>query len=179
MKNLILFFVLTLTFFAGTAQQKTFKTAVDFNDFVVNLQDSIGYSFLKITEIVGNDKLSIAEMKTASLQQLEKSKAIIKFCTETLQKVKPFEKGELFKTAAINLFNYYYKTVDVQYRKIIEILSSGKYGDEETKQISDIQAKITAEEKTYDDAYINAQDGFAKHYHFELEPNKLEGEFKK
>jgi hypothetical protein len=176
MNKILLITLLIGSFLTANAQTKTFQTAIDYNDFVVDLQDSIGYSLLAFNNIIGADNITHSDIRTLGMDNLEKCKKLTKVKIDILQKTKPYLKGDALKQAALNLFNFYYKTMNTDYKRMVELLSVETYTQGTISQLSEIQEKVTTEEKTLDDAYMAAQIAFAKTYGFELTENKLEKE---
>ncbi|MCC7030890.1 MAG: hypothetical protein IT257_11340 [Chitinophagaceae bacterium] len=174
MKNILLILLLIGSVLAAKAQQKTFQTAIDYNDFVVDLQDSIGYSLVSFNNVIGAENITHSDIRTLGMDNLEKCKKLTKAKIDILQKNKPFAKGDALKQAALNLFNFYYKTMNTDYKRMVELLSVETYTQGTISQLTEIQEKVTAEEKILDDAYIGAQMAFAKLYGFELTENKTE-----
>jgi len=174
MNKILLFTLLIGSFLNTNAQTKSFQTAIDYNDFVVDLQDSIGYSLVSFNNVIGAENISHSDIRTLGMDNLEKCKNLTKAKIDVLQKTKAFAKGDALKQAALNLFNFYYKTMNTDYKRMVELLSVETYTQGTISQLTEIQERVTAEEKTLDDAYMGAQLAFAKLYGFELIDNKTE-----
>lgn len=174
----ILFFLFAATTMSH-AQQTNFKTAIDFNDYIVGLQDSIGYGILAFNKIIENNTLSKSEMNSQALAQLEKIKKTTRSVTAALGKATPYKGGDALKTAALNLFNFYYKTMDVEYKQMVVLLGAETYTDAIIKELTEIQERIVNSEKGYDFEFGDAQKKFADLYHFSLDENQLEKEINK
>lgn len=179
MKLLTILSLLFVGITCSQAQQTNFKTAIDFNDYIVGLQDSIGYGIVAFNKIIENNTLSKSEMTTQALAQLEKIKKTTRTSTAALGKVTPYKGGDALKKAALDLFNFYYKTMDVEYKQMVMLLAADAYTDAIIKELTEIQERIVNNEKGFDFEFGEAQKKFATLYHFSLDENQLEKDLKK
>ncbi len=179
MKQGILGLLCIFFLYQSQAQTKTFKSAVEFNDFIVDLQDTIGHSILNFVTIASAETSSKSERASQSFVELEKTKKVANFAIKALNEAKPFKLGEDFKSAASAMFRFYYTTIDKEYKQLVDLLAMEDYTEKVIADLTAIQEKITKEEASIDSAFQQAQKSFAKNHHIELGESELQKEIDK
>lgn len=160
--------LLFLVAFATNAQ-KSFKTAIEYNDFIVDQQTEIGMKILDFNKVVSTtinyDTLMMA------LKEIDRT---IDKSIKNLKGLTPFEKETEMKTAALNLFQFYKRIMGNEYKEMIKILSKGTYTDEDNTRMAEILDKVVKDENAFDETYQNAQKKFASKYGFSLQESELQ-----
>lgn len=171
MSKLILLFVGLLFAFEFKAQN--FKTAVEYNDYIVQQQNLIGTQIIKFNEEMGKEGATATSVQP----YYEKLLSINKTAIENVSKMPGFENNVALRDAVLELLKFYERTFSVDYKKIIDLVFSKNLDDAAIGEINRLLEKITSEEKPYDEKFAAAQASFAKQYNFELIENELNEEF--
>lgn len=163
-------FVLLLLATAGL-QGQTMKITdpVKYNDYIVDQQNLIGEQLVKLIGMLQ----AMPEDKSELIDQLE---VLIAQCKSSISNVKnlrpnPNEFG--LKQAALDLFGFYEKTMDHEYRQLIDEI----YKEEPNQEVlNDILKNVTANEATFDSVFQSKQGEYAKYHNIQLEENQLQEE---
>ena len=169
MKTLFLLLVLLTS---GLASAQKFSSAVEYNDHIVNLQNEIGYKMIAFNDQVGGENSTLEQVQPYFDELLSTTRDVIK----RLEKVTPWDKNTELKSAALELFRFYEVTIDRDYREMVDIVYKSDLTDEDYARLTEILAKVTEDEKAYDNRFQAAQNAFADKYGFDLEQNELQDE---
>lgn len=173
MKNFLFSFVFVCTFSFVNAQ--TFTDAVAYNDYIVEQQNLVGADILILI-----DKFNEVDMtKEAILPTLEKLLGTAKSALTSVKKITPYEGDTQLKLAAVNLFQFYVRIIDNDYRTMIELLYGGEMTDDISSRLNTIVQKVQEDEAVIDENFATAQAAFAEKYNIELQTNELQGDFDK
>lgn len=138
------------------------EDAVEYNDYVIKQQDNIGNE-LKIFIAILNDTESI---KSSAVSELDNVKDVINQSIRNLNNLQTLDPDFEMKENAVNLFNFYKRTMENAYVEMVdEIYSESPDGD----RMNEIISKITEDEAIYDNAFLGAQQDFADYYNIRLE----------
>jgi hypothetical protein len=163
MKNLTLFLFLLGSWLVTAAQTPSFKTAVEYNNYIVALQTKVGESISNFSKAVESMDLS----RSTTLRE-----NIVAVANDGLVKLKslPAYKGNSsFKNASIRLFEFYKSCAQTEYKELVSLI----LGDQQklavsTERVNQLVAEITNKEKKLDESYLSEQKQFAKDNDFGL-----------
>lgn len=158
MKKPILIF---LTFFSSVILFAQ-KSAVDYNDMIVDEQAKIGE---KITNYSYSESPEKSVLNyNALVQQINVSIA-------TIEKLGAWQDDDSFRQATLRLFRFYKSIIENEYKQFLAIMR--KPDDQITEadfaQMDKLDMEIQQKEKKFDDDFLNAQIAFAKRWGFTLE----------
>jgi len=165
-------FILLLVAFTGTASAQTFDNAVDYNDYIVDLQNQIGNLIIQFNEKIGQEDMTRERIQP----HFDKMLATTKSAITKVEKLKGFEGNVALRNNALELFKFYYTTFSVDYKELLDIYFSGNLDEAAIERMGYVLEKVTTNEAVYDDNYAKAQADFAKKYNFELIENELQDE---
>lgn len=179
MKQYILCLLCLFFLCQSQAQTKSFKSAIEFNDYIIELQDTIGHGILSFISVASAETSNKSERATQSFAELNKTKQVASFAVKSINEAKPFKYGEDFKAAAVNMFKFYLNTLEKEYKQLVVLLAKEEYTEQLIAELTAIQEKITKEEAVIDSNFQQAQESFAKKHHIELEESELQKEIDK
>jgi hypothetical protein len=150
-----------------------FKSAVEYNDYIVNRQSSVMQDIMDFVKASETNLDSAGNMLSGLSQKMEKMKTEVSGM--------PAYKGDTaFRNAGINIFNYYKKVFNQDYKQLIDIRKNG--GDQTAEGEAEqnrIVNNITVEEEKIDRAFYNAQRDFAQKNKMMLKENEMQKKFDK
>ena len=159
------FFLLLLIIpFAASAQ----KSAIDYNDMIVEEQTKIGQKIIDFNYAVESDADMEMPLKL-TLAQIDVSIAAI-------EKLSTWEDGAALKSSALQLFKFYKSIVSVEYREMVNILYHENLSDADVNRLNELMASVSEREKKYDDDFQRVQEAFAKRWNIDLVPNEIQDE---
>lgn len=149
-----------------TEEVEPTMTAVEYNDFIVNHQNSI------ITEMMNWLKFEDDNL----VSELEKVVELTQDAIKEIDEKKPYPGGEDLKKAALDLFKYYERTLGGAFMEVAERFEEAN-GDLDMDAAIEIQTMImeaTADEAKYDAAFASAQQSFASANNMDIRRNELQ-----
>lgn len=165
-------FILLLVAFTGTASAQTFDDAVEYNDYIVDLQNQIGGLILEF-----NEKMGAEDVTRESIQpHFDKMLSTTQKAITKVEKLKGFEGNVELRNRALELFKFYYTTFSEDYKELLDIFFSENLDEAAIERMNVLLEKVTTNEAVYDDNYAKAQQAFAKEHNFELIENELQEE---
>ncbi len=170
MKTTLRLALLLLLPLSGVAQKIT--EPVEYNDKIVGFQNDIGYKMLAMNDYIGGDDSNKQEAHALRLELLQVTKESI----AGIQKMTAFEGNDDLRKSALELFRFYQRVVENEYKEMIDILYSEDLSEDDIVALEEIVNRVTVEEGTYDDNFQTAQEAFAKKHNLELEENELQEE---
>jgi hypothetical protein len=158
----------------------TYKSAVEYNDYIVNRQTSLIRNILDFSR-TADVNLDSAEVKLRSF---------IKTADEIIKEVSgmPAYKGDTsLRDAAIRSFSFYKKVFEEDYAEYLRLRKKGEQLplsetdaiNETSAEINRIIQKVTREEENYDKAFHNAQQHYAEKNNMKLTENRIQKEIEK
>ncbi len=156
--------VIGLTAFGVRSQTTSFSDPVDYNDYIIDLQDGIGYS-LDYYMLELNDSAATYDDCEFAREVLV---MVIEDAVDSLKRLAPYDGNTDFRDRAVELFNFYYSIVQNEYKQIQDILFLTDYTTEDEMRYNSLVDDIVARETVYDDNFAAAQQAFADKYGFEL-----------
>lgn len=147
-----------------------YKSATDYNDFIVNRQTTIMKNVVDFVDASKVDLDSASQMLDGFVVDIGKM-------IDEIRQMPPYKGDSLLRDAAINSFSFYKRIFSNEYKDLLRIRQSGgaetQEGLEEMNRIVD---KITREEEKYDKEFHNAQRDFAKKNNMRLKDNEMQKE---
>lgn len=145
----------------------TYKSAVQYNDYIVSRQSTLIKNVLKFGEVAQSSLDSAGMLLDGFIRDTEKMISEIKGM--------PAWKGDTsLRNAAIKSFTFYKRVFEKDYRRIIEIRKDENADAEAMTEINDIVDKISKEEEKFDKDFHNAQRDFATKNKMKLVENELQ-----
>jgi len=151
----------------------TYKTAVQYNDYIVSRQTKLLQNVLDFS-------------KAAEINLDSAEKMLEKFADETTLKIEeikgmPAYHGDsALRNAAVRTFSFYKDVFQDDYSSIIRIRKKGdEMTSEDMDEIKNIVDKITREEEGFDKSFHNAQKNFADRNKMKLAENEMQKKFEK
>jgi len=170
MKTILKLALLLLLPLGSLAQKIT--EPVEYNDKIVGYQNNIGYKMLAMNEYIGGEDSNKERAHSLRLELLQTTKESI----SGVQKMPSFQGNDELRQSAIELFKFYQRVVENEYKQMIDILYSEELSEDDIATLEEMVNKITIEEGTYDENFQAAQEAFAKKHNLELEENELQEE---
>jgi hypothetical protein len=165
MKNLILSLFLFGSWLVSAAQTPSFKSAVEYNNYIIALQSKVG-------ESVGNFIKSFESRDLSLTNSMREN--IVGAAEEGIVKLKslPAYKGNSnFKNASIRLFEFYKICGETEYKELVSLTLGDKQKKEgATERVNQLVTDVTKKEKNLDDQFLSEQKKFAKDNDFDLSP---------
>jgi hypothetical protein len=145
-----------------------YKSAVQYNDYIISRQTSIIKNVLKLSAVAQAYLDSADKMLDNFVVEIDSMIIDIKG-------MPPYKADTSFRDAAISSFNFYKKAFGNEYKQLIHIRQNGGNTTEEgIAEMNRIVDNITREEEKYDKAFHNAQKNFADKNHLKLGENKMQ-----
>lgn len=146
---------------------QVYKSAVQYNDYV------IGRQTILIKDVMEMSKIAQTDLDSAN-------KMLDLFVVETdslitdIKGMPPYKGDSSFRDAAIASFSFYKKVFGNEYKQLLSIRKDGGDATEEgVTEMNRIVDNISREEEKYDKAFHNAQKGFADKNHMKLGENEM------
>ena len=150
-----------------------FKSAVQYNDYIVNRQAKHIQNVLDFSKAAGKNLDSAEKM-------LDKFTGETAIFVEELKDMPAYKGDSSLRDAAVRIFNFYKKVFQIDYPRIIQIRKKGdEMTNEELEEMKDIVGKITRDEEGYDKSFHNIQKNFADKNNIKLTENKMQKKFEK
>lgn len=145
-----------------------YKSAVQYNDYIVNRQTTLVKRVLEFGKIAGTDLDSASRY----LGTVEKEAAVM---LEELKGMPPYKKDSALRDAAIRSFTFYKRVLADDYRRIIETgTRPGITPEESEKEINGIVENLSEEEDKLDKVFQQAQRDFARKHNMRLQENSIQ-----
>jgi len=160
--SILLSALCSMLMFNAFSQPKTFDDAIEYNDYIIELQTGISNAFQAFINSVTNDE-SVAAM--ASLAALI---SVIEEKIDAIQNLGPFEENTAFRDAGIELFKFYKTIAENEYQQILDIKFKPDATEDDYAKLEELVLKIQEKEKVYDEKFLSSQQDFADTYHFTL-----------
>ena len=151
----------------------TYKSAVQYNDYIVSRQSKLMQDVLDFAKAADNNLDSAEKMLNTYVTQT----------AATIEEIKgmPEYKGDSsLRDAAVNSFVFYKNVFQNDYTRILEIRKKGtEMNSDDVEELNKIVGKITKEEEGFDKSFHNAQKNFADRNHMKLMENEMQKKFNK
>jgi hypothetical protein len=144
-----------------------YKSAVQYNDYIVSRQSSLIKNVLKFGKVAESSLDSAGLLLDGFISDTEKMISELKGM--------PAWKGDTsLRNAAVKSFTFYKSVFEKDYRRIIEIRKDENRDVKAQSEINDIIKKISKEEEKFDKDFHNAQRDFATKNKMKLVQNELQ-----
>lgn len=157
--------VIAIAFIAATQLLHAQNSAVEYNDRIINHQNSISVAITEFTDAFANDS-TLTQLRAEAYLQ------IIAYTTQMAMNdvsvMGAYQGDSTFRDAATNLFGFYLKSVQEEYLEIVRIIYNENATLEDYTRMNEIIDEITLEESYYDAAFTKAQSAFAEKFGFTL-----------
>lgn len=164
---LAVLFVSCTLFFACSppahSGDRQFHTAVEYNDFILEQQNSIIRRMLKLNELY--DRGTDAEIRIAFDSLVVQCESSLK-CIEQLT---DFEEDSVLKSDAQRLFTFYNGIFHKEYKRMLDIFLKGELAsDAEVEELNRIVIQVGEQEAKLNEALSKSQQAFSKRHGFEF-----------
>lgn len=144
---------------------KQFYDAVEYNDFVVDQQNSILRRIIRLNELydtAGEQRIRL---------QFDSLVAETDASMQHLRELTPYEGDSSVKQEALKLMQFYHRIFRNEYRRILEIFLKGELAtDAEVEEMGRIVEQLGNDEMELHQSLAKAQENFARKHRFEFEP---------
>ena len=149
----------------------TYKTAVEYNDYIVNRQTKMMKSVVEFGKVADISLDSAGLMLKQSVRDAEKMIA-------ELKGMPPYKGDSALRDAAIASFSFYKKVFEKDYVDILNIRKKGQENitEEDVAEANRIVEKISKDEEVLDKAFQNAQKDYATKNKMKLVNNSAQKE---
>lgn len=157
--------LIAIALIAATQILHAQNSAVEYNDRIINHQNSISIAITEFTDAFANDS-TLTQLRAEAYLQ------IIAYTTQSaindVSVMGAYQGDTTFRDAAINLFSFYLKSMREEYLEIVHIIYNENATLEDYTRMNEIIDQITSEEGVYDAAFTKAQSAFAEKFGFTL-----------
>lgn len=153
-------------------QAQEFKTAVEYNDYIVGQQDVVGTAILNLNMAMSEETIYRESIQPYYDDLLAASKIGL----ANISKMPAYEGNIELRNAAIELFVFYEQTFNNEYKQLLDLVFKEDLDDESLNQIDILLEKITNDEKPIDEKFAKVQAAFAKKHGFDLTQNEMQEE---
>lgn len=154
--------VMLLPLLTIQAQNKSFSSAIEFNDYLINEQ--LG---LFRTLDVYNATLETGT-ETEIWAALDKLIVEAETVQNNLLNVTPYEAGTELLNSFKSLIGFYINTFKTDYKRMTQIVLKTELSAEDEAELGEILERVTTTEAQYDATFMTVQEAFAKFHGFEL-----------
>lgn len=174
-KYLILFVIAIAALVSCTESEKgkngiTYKTAVQYNDYIVNRQTTL------IKYILEFSKMADSNLDTAGMA-LKKYAGQAEQMIEEVKGMPAYKGDSALRNAAVNSFIFYKKLFELEYLDLLNLRKKNTVmSSEDVAEANSIVDRIGKEEEILDKGFQNAQKAFAKKNKMKLMDNKVQEE---
>jgi hypothetical protein len=142
---------------------RQFHSAVEYNDFILEQQNSIIRRMLLLNELY--DRGTEKEIRTAFDSLVFQCSSSLKCISE----LTPFEEDSILKLDAKRLFVFYDAIFHREYKRMLDIFLKGELAsDEEVDELNQIVIAVGEQEAKLNEALSRSQEAFSKRHGFEF-----------
>lgn len=146
----------------------TYKSAVQYNDYIVNRQAKLIQQVLDFAK-TADTNLALAE------KMLENYVSETALTIREIEGMPAFKGDSSLREAAVRSFVFYKNVFQNDYSRIIKIRKKGaEMTEEDIEEMKSIVDKITRDEEGFDKSFHNAQNDFADKNHVKLKENEMQ-----
>lgn len=155
---------------SGILSAQTFKTAVEYNDYIVELQNEIGAQILSFNESLALEDATLEKMNKMVDEIVITTKKVI----AKTEAIEAFQGNTALRDNATALFKFYLSIFSNEYRELLTLFFTDLSIQANVDKIQAILDSISQNETIYDDNFQKAQTEFAKIHNIELIENELQ-----
>lgn len=163
---LLFLFVSGISLNAQTSSQYNFKTAVEYNDYIVNKQTEIGVMINDLMTIVNDTNSLVDQAHISRRAAIVKMNSII----NDVRNMPDWKGNTQLRDVSVSLFSFYRSCFENEYKSMIDIVYKTDATDDDFKELDRLLLVVTEKEKPLDDAFAKAQSDFASANGFTLTP---------
>lgn len=171
--KVLFLFALILFAVASPLRAQPFKEAVDYNDYIVDQQNSIGRELITFNEAFADETVTF-ESITPTYNQLIK---VTETAIANVTAMDAYGGNTDLRNSAAALFGFYLDIFKNEYLEMMKILLQDEATESGFARVEEIMQQISASEAEFDQAFNDAQTAFAEKHNFKLEENELTKEF--
>lgn len=167
MKRNIIFLLIFLIFISCSSER---KEAIEYNDKIISEQNKIIEKAIDFTSSFETRNYGMIDsIRQILLLQIDKA-------IGEVSKMDSFEGYDSLRLAALDLFNFYKKVYENEFKEITQIITKDSLSISEDDIIRHniLTRKIKNEEITYDNNFQKAQQSFAKKYNLNINRNEYQ-----
>jgi hypothetical protein len=164
--------MLALPLLAAGLQAQKFKDAVEYNDYIVNLQNNIGREIISFNEKMAEETTTRESLEPGYQQML----AVTRDAVEKVAAMPGWDGSTELRDASLALFSFYLSIFEQEYVEMLDIVYSDAATEADYARLDEIMKDISERESALDKRFGEAQSAFAKKYNFILEENELQDE---
>ena len=161
--------LLTVSFLLlQSCNSKPTMTPIEYNDTIIKEQTKIIELMFDLVAKIETDLDGCEAIRLKTIVQCDSS---IQF----ISKMEPYDGDASMKNTALDLFNFYKKAYQNEYKEMIEILQLGdQITEKDMARMTSLNEELAKREATFDSAFQGAQAAFAKKNNIMIEDNKLQ-----
>lgn len=149
---------------------QTFSDPVTYNDYIVDLQNSVGEKLLLF-----NNELSDEYSTYESVEPYFLALGVaMNNAAEKMKTVPAYEGNSDLRDAAAQLFDFYVSIYNNEYKTLLAIVFSDELDVEDLNNVNTIMEGVIEKEARYDNNFKIAQEAFATRNNISLTPNELQ-----
>lgn len=162
-----IFWVVLLLLFSCSSQR---KDAIEYNDKIISEQNKIIEKAIIFTSSFETRNFTIIDSNR--LQLLSQIETAI----EELSKMQSFDGNDSLRLAALDLFNFYKKVYENEFKEITQIITkdSLEITEDDIIRHNILTRKIKNDEITFDNNFQKAQQNFARQYNLNIQRNEYQ-----
>lgn len=147
----------------SVAQTPTFKTAVEYNDYIITQQNRVLTAITDFNLSLDSGSIRYAHSKRDVIASVADD-ALLK-----LKKLPAYKGNTQFRAVTITLFEFYKSSAEVEYKEMIDlVMRPEKITNEIMKRINQLVDQVSDYEKKLDANFAEAQQKFATDNNFTL-----------
>lgn len=155
-----------------SGNSKTERSAIAYNDSIVNIQEGIIRQFLDLGNKFETFDSAIIYIAYQNLQE------VVDNSIEDISALGSFKNESYLRDAATDLFEFYKEVLNNEYKVILEVMTKGAeyITDYDTALLDSLAQVITIKEEKQDEKFSLAQEKFAKQFDVQIKENELQEE---
>lgn len=143
----------------------SFSSAVEYNDYIVKMQQEIIADVLKFSSEQNINK--VEQIVQDAVPKIEND-------ITAIANMPDWKGNTELRDKSLELFKFYKETFSKDYMDIINVSKDGKVTEAEKNKILQIQTSITAKEAKLDEAFKKAQQDFARSNNMIIADNPMQ-----
>jgi len=149
-----------------------YKTAQQYNDYIINRQTDVLKQILAFGEVAQYNIDSAEGLLNKSISDIENA-------IDDIKGMPAYKGNTELRDAAVSSFGFYKKIFSNEYKQILDIKRKTALAESDVNEIQSLVDKIADEEKGYDERFHNAQLKFARDNNMKMKENEMQKEIDK
>jgi hypothetical protein len=143
-------------------------TPVEYNDTIIKEQAKIIELMFDLVAKIETDLDGCEAVRLKTIVQCDSS-------IQLVSKMEPFDGDASMRNTALDLFKFYKKAYENEYKEMIEILQlKDKITSDDMARMTSLNDELAKKETSLDSSFQGAQAAFAKKNNIIIEDNKLQ-----